>query len=148
MASKKTQTAIVKLEFSVAVIQPLCTDVSSEQQGVVSHTTSCLPSNTSNSLTKAALSFVPPSLPVGYVNAIAKLCGVKESIDLESYSLLTFCLEELRSQSVPEPTVQNNFFMSFIKSSKSMIDKYAPKHGFYFICKRLFLPTNALFIKT
>jgi hypothetical protein len=39
MTSKKTQTAIVKLEVIVAVIQSIRTNVSSEKQGVISHTT-------------------------------------------------------------------------------------------------------------
>jgi len=77
MTSKKIKTAIVKLEVIVAVMQSICTDVSSEQQGVTSHTTvvfQLIPVTHSQKRYPVSIS---QNLPVGYMNTLAKLCGVK-----------------------------------------------------------------------
>ena len=74
MTAKKTRTGIVKLEVIVAVIiQSICTEVSSEQQDVTSHTTVVFQLILIiHSQKRHALS-IPPSLPVGYTNALEKL---------------------------------------------------------------------------
>jgi predicted DNA-binding protein (UPF0278 family) len=77
MTSKKTQTTIVKLEVIVAVTQSICTEVSSEQQGVTSHTLAVFQLMLVTHSQQRHEVSIPQSPSVGYVNTIAKLCGVK-----------------------------------------------------------------------